>query len=535
MTSAFFPARASVMCSLLASFGSLLACSDGSDEGRMRDIDPSSERVDGGSDARTPEASVDGAFDAAPLDASEAAAPSNEAAVDAAPHDAEPDAPASPAPCETNPAVLCDDGNACNGEEACLPRSPSADTRGCALAKPAVTCTTGQACDPRTGVCSVCLVAPDQDGDKSASMTCGGRDCDDADGNNYPGNLEVCDGKDNNCDGAADEGLCGAACGQTLPNPPGTACVVGLGECVRHGTYQCAGQGTSCSATPSEPKAELCDKLDNDCDGVVDDGLANACGGACDQELMHEPGASCTTGVGMCERAGRWVCSATSVRCDAVAGEPGVELCDQTDNDCDGLIDEGDVCPLPCVPSPEVCDGIDNDCDDAIDEGVITRWYGDCDKDGYARYVTDYQDACQKPADDAYGCGWTSVLPDAFNFVNWDCADFDDRYHPGAEHQLPSVGGSRDFNCDGVLEPQPTWTPSRHPVCSQEILSSILTAAPCPVSAGSCRVWWSGSHYQGTWALKPDKFCPDVAYLFEGSATGPCSIIGSVEGEWPCK
>lgn len=59
-----------------------------------------------------------------------------------------------------------------------------------------------------------------------------------------------------------------------------------------------------------------------------------------------------------------WTCE------DVCIPEKGGEVCDGRDNDCDGEIDEGDVCA--CVPDSktEICgDGRDNDCNGQIDEG----------------------------------------------------------------------------------------------------------------------------------------------------------------------
>lgn len=78
------------------------------------------------------------------------------------------------------------------------------------------------------------------------------------------------------------------------------------------------------------PQNELCDRLDNDCDGAVDEDFANL-------------GASCSAGIGICLRLGHMVCSEDSATlvCDAVPGPSDPEVCDGVDNDCDGELDEG--------------------------------------------------------------------------------------------------------------------------------------------------------------------------------------------------
>jgi hypothetical protein len=166
---------------------------------------------------------------------------------------------------------------------------------------------------------------------------------------------EICNGKDDDCDGATDEGLtkeCQAACGT--------------------GTQVC-NDGTWSACPVSEPKAETCDGVDNNCDGTVDEWLVKDCSTACG------------TGYAVCE-GGDWV--------DCTAPQPKTEACNGKDDDCDGSTDEGcacnngdsEPCGTPtgaCEPGTRTCvDGAWSDCEGAEGPAVETCNGEDDDCDG---------------------------------------------------------------------------------------------------------------------------------------------------------
>ena len=182
-------------------------------------------------------------------------------------------------------------------------------------------------------------------------------------------------GLDDDCDGEIDEGF-----------DLGQSCVMGVGACRVEGVLRCADDGLTsiCTATPGAPASEICNGVDDDCDGQVDEGYALG---------------ECAVGEGDCRRQGERVCNAAgdSTLCNVDPGPPGVEQCGGGDEDCDGIVNEGfdvggtcivgtgacrragttlcnqsrtgTLCSVqPGAPVSELCNGIDDDCDGAVDE-----------------------------------------------------------------------------------------------------------------------------------------------------------------------
>jgi len=131
-------------------------------------------------------------------------------------------------------------------------------------------------------------------------------------------------------------------------------------------------RGVDCDdrRSSSHPGAtEQCgDGADNDCDGQAEEG----CGCNDGESVPCYPGPDGTAGIGRC-RGGYQVCVAGRLGPCEASRVPTDEICNGTDDDCDGTLDEGvtNACGA-CGDLPtEACDLRDNDCDGTIDEGVL--------------------------------------------------------------------------------------------------------------------------------------------------------------------
>ncbi len=182
---------------------------------------------------------------------------------------------------------------------------------------------------------------------------------------------EVCNGRDDNCDGAEDEGNPGG----------GAACNTGAEGICSTGTLTCQEGSVQC-LQDRVAREELCNLQDDDCNGRIDDG-------------NPEGGGMCRTGQeGEC-RNGTEYCRSGEVVCERNL-DPRTEICDGLDNDCDGRPDNGDpggggvcdtgqngvcapgvrhcsngglVCERNQGPVGERCNGQDLDCDGTVDNG----------------------------------------------------------------------------------------------------------------------------------------------------------------------
>ena len=331
------------------------------------------------------------------------------------------------------------------------------------------------------------------DADSDGALSC--EDCDDTDGAVFPGAPEVCNGVDDDCDGTADgaaaldatawyadadaDGYGSAATEQQACAAP-SGFVDNLDDC----------DDTAAAVHPGA--TEVCDGIDNDCDGSADGADAtDAVQFWADADADGYGDASIDT----------WACVAptgfvsTADDCDDAdpTVSPGAtEVCGGSDEDCDGLIDDADasvtgtivfyadsdadgfgaaaVQASACVAprgyvtadtdcddtdgsvhpgATEVCDGADNDCDGRTDDPTsadAATWYVDSDGDGWGGATTSV--ACTVPS------GHTGLVG--------DCDDSDASVSPSAADTWydgvdSDCAGDDDYDADADGDPSDAW------------------------------------------------------------------------------
>lgn len=295
-----------------------------------------------------------------------------------------------------------------------------------------------------------------------------GTDCNDFDASAYPGGTEVCDEVDNDCSGKADEGKTSVFYADVDGDAFGDA------EALWEGCEAPPGwvdDDTDCDDLDAEAfpgNLEVCDGVDNDCDASVDVGTTSTFYADVDGDDFGDPDATWDG----CEAPPGWVSDKTDCNDTNATAFPGSpEVCDQVDNNCDALIDEGaakafhpdddgdsfgnakttfagciapagwvvdatdcdDASSVNFPGNTEVCDTFDNDCNNVADNGVLGKFYTDADGDQFGN-----------------AAAWLSscFAPPGFVTDATDCNDGDFFTWPGAVDLCDGVDG----DCDGIID-----------------------------------------------------------------------------------
>ena len=321
-------------------------------------------------------------------------------------------------------------------------------------------------------------------------------DCDDTDANTYPDAAERCDGLDNDCDGEIDEDV--TELWYEDADGDGWGSDVTLDACDPPAGYAARdGDCDDTDASVSPNGVEVCNEVDDDCDGEIDEDALDMGTWYADAD---GDGYGYGAAIETCDAGDGYVENDSDCNDDDPAVNPGAaEICNVIDDDCNGWVDDDDpgltdgdtwyrdadadtygdpdTSTTACQQPTGYVDD-DQDCDDTdADLNPDTVWYADDDGDGlggdtsttgceqpsgHVARSTDCDDSDSDVGDsitwyidyDDDGYGSTSYTaeqcdqPSGYVADDTDCDDADEDVNPGADEVCNDV----DDDCDGDVD-----------------------------------------------------------------------------------